>query len=127
MDGCCTRKTAFGVTLIELMIVLAIIAITLLMAVPSMQSLVHSNQLRTQATRLMTAMNLVRSEAIARNLPVSMCPSSLAITGEAICTSAYYRWLNGVRQSRQGQGCRRGNRCGYMGFRGLADGFYHYQ
>ena len=78
-----------GVTLIELMIVLVILGITLSLTAPSMRDLLRANEVRIEAARLMAAINLTRSEAISRNISVSMCPSVMAATGVAQCTGAY--------------------------------------
>ena len=78
-----------GLSLIELMLALAVLAIVLSLGVPSMQGLVDGTRLRAQAHRLVTAINLARSEAILRNQPVSLCPSAMASTGTARCSGDY--------------------------------------
>ena len=78
-----------GLTLIELMLVLAVLAVLVTLAAPSMSTLIHSNQIRTQTSRLMTAINLARSEAISRNSPVSLCPSALVLSGQPVCSGTY--------------------------------------
>lgn len=75
-----------GLTLIELMITLVILAVTITAAIPHLQQLVHGNQLRTETSRLLDALNLARSEAVLRNMPVSICPSPMAISGVAACS-----------------------------------------
>jgi type IV fimbrial biogenesis protein FimT len=79
----------YGFTLIELMLVVAVLAITLTVAVPSMQRAIHSSQLRTEISRLLSAINLARSEAIANNTIVSLCPSSYVSDGVATCSRNY--------------------------------------
>jgi len=78
-----------GFTLIELMVIIAVLGITVLVASPSLQRALHSNQLRTETSRLLSAINLARSEAIARNTIVSLCPSSYASDGIARCSRSY--------------------------------------
>ncbi|MEH6518573.1 MAG: GspH/FimT family pseudopilin [Halioglobus sp.] len=78
-----------GMTLIELMIVLLILMVTIALAAPSMRNLVYSTRVSSEINRLMTAVNLVRSEALSRNQAVSMCPSSMAISGKPICSGAF--------------------------------------
>tara|TARA_B110000305_G_scaffold216298_1_gene254665 strand:- start:4 stop:594 length:591 start_codon:yes stop_codon:yes gene_type:complete len=78
-----------GLTLIELMIVLMIIAITLSLSAPLMQDLLQGNRLRSESIRFLRAINLARSEAVMRNSPVSICPSVMALTGKAECSGTY--------------------------------------
>jgi type IV fimbrial biogenesis protein FimT len=80
---------ARGFTLIELMIVLVILAITLSVGTPLFQNQLHSNRLRAESSRFLAALNLARSEAVMRNLPVSLCPSAMASTGQAKCSGNY--------------------------------------
>jgi type IV fimbrial biogenesis protein FimT len=76
-------------TLIEMMIALVVLAITVSLGAPMMQNLLHSNQLRGESSRLLGAINLARSEAVMRNIPVSLCPSAMATTGSPECSGAY--------------------------------------
>ena len=78
-----------GFTLVELMIVLMVMAVTLLLSAPSMQELVQGNRLRSESIRFLRAINLARSEAVMRNGPVSICPSMMAVTGKAQCAGTY--------------------------------------
>ena len=74
-----------GLTLIELMITLVILGVTATAVAPAMQQMVQGNRLRTETSRLLDAMNLARSEAVLRNVPVTLCPSAMAATGVASC------------------------------------------
>lgn len=89
MDRTSLRGTARGFTLIELMIVLVVLASTLSLGAPMLQNQLHSNRLRAESSRFLDAINLARSEAVMRNLPVSICPSSMSITGTAKCAGTY--------------------------------------
>ena len=64
-----------GLTLVELMITLAVLAVVLTTSVPSFARLQVNYQLRSCAHRLVAAINLARMEAVQRRLPVSLCPS----------------------------------------------------
>ena len=93
-----------GLTLIELMIVLALLAVTLTLAAPSLSQLLHKNQGRAHASRLLAAINLVRSEAILRNTRVSMCPSGMSLSGVAKCGGDYAAgWIVFVNEDGDGE------------------------
>ncbi len=89
MDRMSPRGSAEGLTLVELMIVLAVLAVSLSVGTPLFQDQIHSNRLRAEASRFLGAINLARSEAVMRNVAVSICPSAMAITGQAKCSGAY--------------------------------------
>ena len=67
-----------GFTLIELMATVAMAAIVLTLGVPSMQSTINSNRASSYASRLITALNLARSEAVKRGVPVTVCKANLS-------------------------------------------------
>lgn len=86
--------TVKGLTLVELMLVLVVLAIVATASAPAMRGLLQGNQLRLESHRLLAALNLARSEAILRNKPVSLCPSPMARTGVAGCSGTYEEgWL----------------------------------
>ena len=89
MDRMSCEFNARGLTLIELMITLVILGVTVTVATPAMQQLIHGSRLRTETSRLLDAVNLARSEAVNRNVPVSLCPSSMAVSGVATCAGQY--------------------------------------
>ena len=96
-----TGITARGVTLIELMVVVAVLAVTLSVAAPLMQNVIHGSRLRAETSRFLDAINLARSEAVMRNMPVSVCPSRMALTGVAECNGTYDGgWIVFVNQDR---------------------------
>ena len=89
MDRMSCNFRARGLTLIELMIALVILAVTVTVAAPAMQQLIQGSRLRAETTRLLDAINLARSEAVGRNIPVSVCPSSMALSGVPSCVGDY--------------------------------------
>jgi len=64
-----------GFTLVELVVTLAVAAIVMAAAVPSFQNFIQNNRITAQANELVTALNLARSEAIKRGVPVRVCTS----------------------------------------------------
>ncbi len=94
MDRNFSTALCRGLTLVELMVALVILCVTALAVSPSMWQVVHGARVRAEAARLVSAINLARSEAILRNQPVSLCPSAVAVTGANLCTSPYDRgWM----------------------------------
>jgi len=73
-----------GLTLIEIMVTLAVVAITLSLGVPSFQGMVSSNRMSTTANSLISALNVARSEAIKRAARVNV-----------VATSASTNWATG--------------------------------
>lgn len=71
-----------GFTLNELIIGMAVAAILVSLAVPSLQSYVINTKLSASTNALIGSLNFARSEAIKRGVPVSICPS----TNGSICT-----------------------------------------
>lgn len=78
-----------GVTLIELMVTVAILAILLGLAAPSFDSFILSGRLRALSNDMLSSVMLARSEAIKRNSIVRLCASS----GGASCDGG--SWGNG--------------------------------
>ncbi|MDM0091011.1 MULTISPECIES: Tfp pilus assembly protein FimT/FimU [unclassified Variovorax] len=65
-----------GFTAIELMVVLAIVAILMVVAVPSFSLLIQRNRLATQTNAFIGDLQFTRAEAIKQGLPVTICASS---------------------------------------------------
>ncbi len=73
-----------GFTLIELLITMAVLGILMAVALPSLQSFILSNRLSSDVNGFMGLINYARSEAIARNQDVVVCPkNNAAITCQA--------------------------------------------
>jgi len=60
-----------GVTLIELMIAIGVLAIIATMAMPGMQRIIENNRVTSQANAMLSGITLARSEAVKRGVPVS--------------------------------------------------------
>ncbi len=85
---------ARGISLLELLIVLLLFAVVLVLGAPVLGGLVQENRLYAGSQRLVVAISLARTEAVMRNAVVTVCPSSMASTGEARCNGDYAQgWL----------------------------------
>lgn len=65
-----------GFTLLELIITIALAAILLGLAVPSMHTFIQNNRISGQTNELVAALNLARSEAIKRGRGAWVCASA---------------------------------------------------
>lgn len=62
-----------GFTLVELIVTLAVAAILLAIAVPSFQATIQTNRMAANVNEFIGALNLARSEAVKRGVPVTVC------------------------------------------------------
>lgn len=65
-----------GVTLIELMVGVSLIAIVLALAMPSFSTTLQSRQIRTSADTIRSGLSMARNEALRRNRSVSFAVAS---------------------------------------------------
>lgn len=76
-DTLVNRKVhARGLTTIELMVVIVVLAILMMIAVPSFRDASLGSRLSAAANNLLASVQLARSEAIKRNQTVTLCASS---------------------------------------------------
>jgi prepilin-type N-terminal cleavage/methylation domain len=64
-----------GYTVLELVVVMALICILAAVGLPSLQTLLERQRLATTVHRLSTQLALARNSAISSRVPVSACPS----------------------------------------------------
>lgn len=69
------RARCGGFSLVELVTVLAVMAVLLSIALPDLSQLVRSQQLKVAASDLFSAINLARAQAIARGARVELAPA----------------------------------------------------
>lgn len=84
-----------GFTLIEVLVVLALAAILAVLAAPSFNRLIASTRLSAQTTEMLSALQYVRSEALKRNLNVSICHSAAPADAAPTCSAAANGWASG--------------------------------
>ncbi|KAA9133133.1 prepilin-type N-terminal cleavage/methylation domain-containing protein [Marinihelvus fidelis] len=65
------RRSA-GFTLLELVIVIAVVAITVSLAAPSLVQTIRNNEVSSQGMELLGMLNLAKSEAVRRNTEVTL-------------------------------------------------------
>ncbi len=83
------RSRNQGFTLIELIILLAIVSILFRFGMPAFQDMIANNRMTTQINAMVSSFNLARSEAVKRNRNIVLCPNN-----EGICAKQPH-WHNG--------------------------------
>ena len=73
-----------GMTLVELMVTLAVVAILASIAAPSLSSMMENNRLTAINNQIVSALTYTRSEAIKRSMTVTMC----ARQADSTCATA---------------------------------------
>jgi type IV fimbrial biogenesis protein FimT len=73
-EGPRARAGSPGFTLVELMVVLAIVSILLVLSTPSFMAFLRNAQLASAAHSFVASLNAARSEAMKRNLPALVVP-----------------------------------------------------
>lgn len=61
-----------GVTLIELLVTIGVVGVLMLIAVPSFQSYIGTQRLRSASSDIVAALNIARSEAVKRNTDITI-------------------------------------------------------
>jgi type IV fimbrial biogenesis protein FimT len=89
------RRFAAGFTLIELMVTIAVLAILMAIAVPSMQDLILSNNLRNQGNDFTLSIQRARGEAMAQNQCVVLCKSTNPSAATPVCDTGDDDWARG--------------------------------
>ena len=96
------RRRVRGVTLTEVMVVVAIVAILAMLAAPNFSAMIERNRINSAANEMLMALQLARSEAIRLNRTATLCPSTDGTT----CTNNPAGWESGwiVFHDRDGDG-----------------------
>lgn len=76
-----------GISLLEVIIVMAIAGILAAVAIPSFVTTIQNNRMTAYTNDLVTGLMLARTEALKRNLPVNICRSSNASATTPTCTT----------------------------------------
>jgi type IV fimbrial biogenesis protein FimT len=91
-----------GLTLIELMVSIMVLAILITIALPNYQTFVLSNRVNSQINEIHAALSLARSEAIKRNTSFSFCKADSETAIACSTVAGPWRfWLLRDNQSNQ--------------------------
>jgi prepilin-type N-terminal cleavage/methylation domain-containing protein len=85
-----SAKDGAGFTLIELVVTVLILAILITVGVPSFSDATLGSRLGSYANELMTSAYLARSEAMKRNLPVTLCTSTCCFPRYSVAPFSSY-------------------------------------
>lgn len=89
------RRTFRGFTLIELLVTIAVIGVMAALAAPSFRDFIVRRNLESITSEFQADVMRSRSEAVSRNVCVTMCMSSSAANASPACTSSGTDWQVG--------------------------------
>ena len=79
-----------GFTLVELLISIAVMAILLILTLPSFKNIIMNNRISAQTDALFNSLSYARNTALSQGINVSVCPANAA--GSTTCGA---NWQNG--------------------------------
>jgi type IV fimbrial biogenesis protein FimT len=91
MENYMECTAARGLTLLELLTVIAIVAVVTSLAIPAFSSIRDSNAMATSVNLFVTQLHLARSSAVTREQRVTLCPASNPQT----CSNDHTAWREG--------------------------------
>lgn len=89
------KNKASGFTLVELMITLAVSGVMLSIAVPSFQNIVLNSRITTETNRIISDIQLARSEAMKRSVRVILCRTGNPNAAVPSCGGTTNTWTSG--------------------------------
>jgi type IV fimbrial biogenesis protein FimT len=88
-------RRAAGLTVIELMVSVMIMAIIVGLGAPAMMDFIIQSRMTSQANELLSDLSYARSEAASRGVRVALCASTNASTATANCSGSASDWPTG--------------------------------
>ncbi len=82
-----------GFTLIELMFTVAVLAVLLGIGVPNFRDFVRNGRMTSAANDLLADVNLARSEAVKRRVPVTLCKTTNGTSCSTDASVPFRRWI----------------------------------
>jgi len=82
-------KNAYGLTLVELLVTLAVLAIVIAIGIPSLNRYAESNRSASQTNLIVGTLASARSEAIKRGVDVTICASKNPTTAPGCDTAQW--------------------------------------
>lgn len=89
------RNAHTGFTLMELMVVIAIVGVLAGLALPSFRGTIQRAESKAAGTAFYGALQRARSEAIARNTAVSICARDISNLAVPTCATGNTAWRDG--------------------------------
>jgi type IV fimbrial biogenesis protein FimT len=79
------KAKSSGFTLLEIMMVVALLAVLIGIGAPSMGEFIRNSRITGKANDLLAGLNLARTEAIKRHVPVTVCATADATAATPTC------------------------------------------
>jgi len=89
------KTKSAGFTLIETLIVIAVVAILLAIVAPSLQGVLANNQTATLGDDLFSSIMMARSEAVRRETIVTLCAAADNTQSSCAASASTANWQNG--------------------------------
>src|SRR5262245_9708139 len=80
-------RGAHGMSIIELMLTIAIVAVLAAIATPSFTTVIQNSRVRSQSSDLMSNLAIARAEAAKRGVRVTLCTSTTWQNASPSCTA----------------------------------------